>query len=52
MLLFYPIIPAVIFGLLNWWYWSRKGYSGINQLIMSFFMCYALFYLFFKWILT
>lgn len=46
--LIYPIIPAVIIGLLNYFYWRKKGYRSTTQLVLSMMVFYALFYLIFK----
>jgi hypothetical protein len=47
-LLIYPIIPGLIIGTLNWYYWKRKGYSSYTNLIMSWITFYAVSYLLLK----
>lgn len=43
-LLLYPILPAIIVGILNYLYWRKQGYSAIAQLFMGIFIFYAIFY--------
>ncbi len=40
-LLVYPIIPAIVFGTLNWLYWRRKGFTSPTQLVMNILIFYA-----------
>lgn len=47
-LLLYPILPALVMGILNYLYWRKKGYTSINQLVIGSMIFYALFYLIFK----
>lgn len=42
------IAPAVVLSGLNYWYWSKKGYSSIGTFIMGVFGIYGLLYYFLK----
>ncbi|MBL1278890.1 MAG: hypothetical protein COA33_001360 [Fluviicola sp.] len=44
----YPILPAIIFGTLNWLYWRKQGYTSIVQLGMGIMLFYAGLYLVIK----
>ncbi len=39
-ILLQALIPALIFGTLNWIYWRRKGYRSFE----TFFLSYCAFY--------
>ncbi|MCH2225526.1 MAG: hypothetical protein MK066_12215 [Crocinitomicaceae bacterium] len=47
-LLIYPIPPAIGFGVLNWLYWRKQGYTSIAQLFIGILIFYAIFYSTFK----
>lgn len=51
-LFLYPLIPAIVFGLLNWLYWRKQGYTSIVQLFMGILLFYVGFYLLIKYITT
>ena len=48
----YPLIPAVLLGILNYLYWKRQGRAGIQQLILGFMLFYAAGFLMAKYILV
>lgn len=47
-LLLYPIIPAFFLGIVNYIYWSKRGYQSLNTLIIGILVSYALCYLLIK----
>jgi len=34
-LFLYPILPALVLGILNWIYWKRKGYTSKGNLFLG-----------------
>jgi hypothetical protein len=40
-LLIYPLIPGIVLGTINWYYWKTKGYTALTSLIMSWITFYA-----------
>lgn len=50
MILIAPLAPAVVFGLLNWLYWRRKGYTSPTQLILGIMVFYGVFYGIFRFL--
>lgn len=36
------ILPAILIGYLNGWYWSRQGHSRMQYTILGIFAAYAL----------
>ena len=47
----YPILPAIIIGTINWYYWKNKGYTSKVQLILGIAIIYAGLYMILKRIL-
>lgn len=47
-ILLYPLLPAIILGLVNYLYWRKKGYRSTTQLLLGIMVFYALFYVIFK----
>jgi hypothetical protein len=47
-LLIYPLIPGIVLGTINWYYWKTKGYTAFTSLIMSWITFYAVSYLILK----
>ncbi|MFT5860922.1 MAG: hypothetical protein ACI865_003038 [Flavobacteriaceae bacterium] len=43
-ILLYPIIPAIILGILNWVYWKKRGYTSIVQLFLGMVLAYVVIY--------
>ncbi len=37
-----PIIPAILLGLLNHWYWKRQGKSNGQQLVLGILLFYGI----------
>ncbi len=43
-IILYPIIPAIIVGVLNWLYWKKQGHTSPIQLVLGIVLAYVVGY--------
>jgi len=41
MIYLYALIPALTLGGINAWYWHRRGYTAVTQMILGLIIFYA-----------
>ncbi len=41
MIYLYALIPALLLGGVNAWYWYHRGYTSVTQMILGFIIFYA-----------
>ncbi len=46
------VLPAILTGFLNGYYWSKQGYNRVQYTVFGMFIAYALFMKLFKFLLT